>query len=284
MRVYRDAIGARLGKDARRWTRFARIATWGGARVAPRCATFKRKPLRDMRYFGDAGFAFGGRWDRSRHETRAYDAAKTRRRPKAIWQRSNRPGPGNFAVGGTPRRFARLHWIALNIRARWKAGVAPSWARRRFVGTTRRTQSRPVWRVHVPLRLNRAERLAEPRRVRAAGGVLSHAVAPVRQGYSGFDEGSREARPSSVKNWGQRADFTASISRHRSKTVRREMDFARETGFGHGVSSGIMTLHPHDMARWFSDLFADEARRPPSGVTGFDNRLAPIFPGRKPGF
>lgn len=41
---------------------------------------------------------------------------------------------------------------------------------------------------------------------------------------------------------------------------------------------------PTDMARWLGTLFSDEARRPPSGVTGFDGRLSPIFPGRKPGF
>lgn len=39
-----------------------------------------------------------------------------------------------------------------------------------------------------------------------------------------------------------------------------------------------------DLARWLGALFGDEARRPPSGVTGFDGRSAPIFPGRKPGF
>lgn len=39
-----------------------------------------------------------------------------------------------------------------------------------------------------------------------------------------------------------------------------------------------------DMARWLGALFGDETRRPPSGVTGFDGRSAPIFPGRKPGF
>lgn len=41
---------------------------------------------------------------------------------------------------------------------------------------------------------------------------------------------------------------------------------------------------PGDLARWLGTLFGDEARRPPSGVTGFDGRLSPIFPGRKPGF
>ncbi|WP_174503598.1 hypothetical protein [Acidiphilium sp. C61] len=39
-----------------------------------------------------------------------------------------------------------------------------------------------------------------------------------------------------------------------------------------------------DLGRWLGGLFGDEARRPPSGVTGFDARLSPVFPGRKPGF
>lgn len=39
-----------------------------------------------------------------------------------------------------------------------------------------------------------------------------------------------------------------------------------------------------DLARQLGTLFSDEARRPPSGVTGFDERLWPIYPGRKPGF
>jgi hypothetical protein len=47
-------------------------------------------------------------------------------------------------------------------------------------------------------------------------------------------------------------------------------------------AAGVMA--PGDVARMMRDLFADEARRPPSGVTGFDDRLSPIFPGRKPGF
>ncbi|MHB1303031.1 MAG: hypothetical protein ACYCZB_06095 [Acidiphilium sp.] len=46
----------------------------------------------------------------------------------------------------------------------------------------------------------------------------------------------------------------------------------------------IGAVPTHEMTRWFGALFADEARRPPSGVTGFDGRLSPIFPGRKPGF
>ncbi|WP_287833353.1 hypothetical protein [Acidiphilium sp.] len=39
-----------------------------------------------------------------------------------------------------------------------------------------------------------------------------------------------------------------------------------------------------DLGRWLGGLFGDEARRPPSGVTGFDTRMSPVFPGRKPGF
>ncbi|CAG4919636.1 unnamed protein product, partial [Acidocella sp. C78] len=39
-----------------------------------------------------------------------------------------------------------------------------------------------------------------------------------------------------------------------------------------------------DLGRWLGGLFGDEARRPPSGVTGYDTRMSPVFPGRKPGF
>ena len=65
----------------------------------------------------------------------------------------------------------------------------------------------------------------------------------------------------------------------------------REGGFSGAATDGPRnpvgpagSAQPQDMARWLGDLFADEARRPPSGVTGFDSRLSPIFAGRKPGF
>lgn len=51
-----------------------------------------------------------------------------------------------------------------------------------------------------------------------------------------------------------------------------------------GRAASAKSVQPHDMVRMMGDLFADEGRRPPSGVTGFDGRLSPIFAGRKPGF
>ncbi|MCW8307741.1 hypothetical protein AruPA_11885 [Acidiphilium sp. PA] len=57
-----------------------------------------------------------------------------------------------------------------------------------------------------------------------------------------------------------------------------------ETKRPFGERLGGAALVPDDMARMVRDLFADEGRRPPSGVTGFDSALSPIFPGRKPGF
>ncbi len=39
-----------------------------------------------------------------------------------------------------------------------------------------------------------------------------------------------------------------------------------------------------DMMGWLGRAFGDEARRPPSGPTRCDGLLAPIYPGRKPGF
>jgi hypothetical protein len=63
----------------------------------------------------------------------------------------------------------------------------------------------------------------------------------------------------------------------------------------HAAASATVQSHPHsiaptgvvssdDVVRIMRDVFADDARRPPAGVTGFDNRLSPIYPGRKPGF
>ncbi|HEX3350112.1 MAG TPA: hypothetical protein VHS58_18640 [Acetobacteraceae bacterium] len=53
---------------------------------------------------------------------------------------------------------------------------------------------------------------------------------------------------------------------------------ARETGSG-GPTSGDVYLDGARMGRWISDQLARDAARPASGVTGFDPRLGPAWPG-----
>lgn len=45
-----------------------------------------------------------------------------------------------------------------------------------------------------------------------------------------------------------------------------------------------MDLDKAQFGRWFDEFLTADARRPPSGVGGFDSRTAPIWPGRKPAF
>lgn len=101
-----------------------------------------------------------------------------------------------------------------------------------------------------------------------------------------------------------REDFAMAIrqaDRHAAVTRSRPVDYhgtdvpkvgdvpdrrpmLQTAGPGVVKAAAVSAVQPHDMVRLMGDLFADEGRRPPSGVTGFDGRLSPIFAGRKPGF
>lgn len=55
----------------------------------------------------------------------------------------------------------------------------------------------------------------------------------------------------------------------------------------HGKAATLvqeMMSNKKQFGRWFNEFASADARRPPSGVGGFDSRAAPIWPGRKPAF
>jgi hypothetical protein len=129
-------------------------------------------------------------------------------------------------------------------------------------------------------------------RYRAAlegGGVVARAVAPVvrDRGAPLVDRGFDARRPADI-------DTSVRGDEHRRRpvshagVVERRFDGqavgAVDTKGRVGDRLDRAAVVPEDMARMVRVLFADEARRPPSGVTGFDSVLSPIFPGRKPGF
>ncbi len=122
-----------------------------------------------------------------------------------------------------------------------------------------------------------------------SGGVVVRAMAPVARDRGGRlgDQGFDGRRPAAV-------DPTVRVDEHRRRVVTHQGVVDRrldrqpvgpvETRGHFGERLTGAAIVPEDMARMVRDLFADEARRPPSGVTGFDGALSPIFPGRKPGF
>ncbi|WP_286704188.1 MULTISPECIES: hypothetical protein [Acidiphilium] len=129
-------------------------------------------------------------------------------------------------------------------------------------------------------------------RYRAAlegGGVVARAVAPVvrDRGAPLVDRDFDARRPADI-------DTSVRGDEHRRRpvshagVVERRFDGqavgAVDTKGRVGDRLDRAAVVPEDMARMVRDLFTDEARRPPSGVTGFDSALSPIFPGRKPAF
>lgn len=297
---HRDATGAGFGRPVRRWTRLVRMAAWAGARLAPRRAPFKRKPKPEMWRSWDANPACGGDPVRGRHEAKRYAAWHGERRSaNPAWQYAKRSRFGGINAGLAPRRFGSSHGVALKSRAAWNAGTARPWTRRRLVETVWRKRGGSGWDDSAGSRLvgfKMTTRFAEPKRFRtgdakraagsrriAASGFPAHPIAPARNAYSWSDAGLYKARADPVKDWGSRDDFARPAERW-NKAGWRGSESAGEAGREPASARTGMTPQPHDMTRWLGDLFADEARRPPSGVTGFDSRLSPIFPGRKPGF
>lgn len=136
---------------------------------------------------------------------------------------------------------------------------------------------------------------------RVHGSVLSTTAVGAHVGFSGSIVVVRPIAPVGVVGDGRRVGDTGAIGpvghgfaddrRVRlmglvEPTVHRRPDRAvvaeGKPDLPRERAAAVMA--PGDVARMMRYLFADEARRPPSGVTGFDDRLSPIFPGRKPGF
>ncbi|MFT2096011.1 hypothetical protein ACMS1Z_15405 [Acidiphilium multivorum] len=255
---WRDGAGAR----------FAGLARGGFGRIAPRRLRAVARRMRravtsamqaaavafpTSRRDGGAVWARPGGWqhaarfptDRARHPWHPRHYASFR--------------PGLRAAAVTGRRVA--HGFGPEIR---RAGAYLP-AHRVPAARSRHAAARDVPLIHTALRAG-APAMAASRRV-----VAPH-VASGRSGphawngaHVSFASSARPVAPV-VPGRAVRAEATGLAA----AAVRPETRFAAPERM--------------DLGRWLGGLFGDEARRPPSGVTGYDTRMSPVFPGRKPGF
>lgn len=116
------------------------------------------------------------------------------------------------------------------------------------------------------------------------------AFAPVGRSRGMFAEGAAEYRAPYAGTDRMKERYPRDGDWHKGADDPHRAGRTGWSRAGHAVdaASGAMkvpaAVAPPDMMRIIGELFGDEARRPPSGVTGFDARMSPIFAGRKPGF
>ncbi|MDD4936794.1 MAG: hypothetical protein PHT60_13580 [Acidiphilium sp.] len=311
MSVRRDRAGRRFARFAAGMARRATRALGFGARFAPR----RRFDVRDVRVIGprqEPGRAAFERPVRF-HVRAAVGWAGMRRIAATGWMavRSVRGGSGGIGaaikrVADDRRRVARVAgeraaaavlmkgWGGGFLRGAegWRRGMAARVAdvvRRASRGTAiGRDDGGGVDRVEVERtwRAGRASGLRSwmpaARAIAGGGGLLARAAAPVgdRSAWDRRDAGAVAGWRASPAKAGAPED----ADRFRSHSVTDHGRVDRAAGPDAMMVGRDEAVPRYDVARMIGDLFADEARRPPSGVTGFDGRLAPIFAGRKPGF
>jgi hypothetical protein len=256
--TWRDGAGAR----------FAGLAHGGFGRIAPRRLRSVARTVRwavtsalheapvafpNIRHDGGAAWARPGGWqhaariptDRARHAWHARHYA------------SFRPGLRVAAVTG--RRVA--HGLGPEIR---RAGAHLP-AHRVPAARSRHAAARDVPLIRTALRAGDPAMAASRRR-----------VAPlVSSGRSG-PHAWNGAHVSSASSARPVAPVVPGRSAHGRSAAAAAVPARPEARFA--------APERMDLGRWLGGLFGDEARRPPSGVTGFDTRMSPVFPGRKPGF
>ena len=119
--------------------------------------------------------------------------------------------------------------------------------------------------------------------------VRGRSFAPVSRGHSvrsdRSGDGGYVARFDGVDRVVERSRYgavSAEVAQRNAWEARHRAGHADETA--ERIGAVPPAVSPPDMMRIMGEFFGDEARRPPSGVTGFDARMSPVFAGRKPGF
>lgn len=221
---------------------------------------------------------------------------------------ARRTGPGGIRalrgvmeVGEAAVRHARAH-AGMAVHRHWGRQGVPN-------------------RPQVPAAHARRDRLAHlthPRLSHWAGGAAimglrssrlarpEHALAPRARGGSGavateamrreVARGATEALRHEIRH-PDHASRGRGVSRQMMGPAAMQPDMMHQTDLMHQKDpKGPLPTHLRNEVRHALEamrgdsrdgmrrLFADESRRPPAGVTGFDHRLAPIWAGRKPAF
>ena len=266
---YRDRLPGRLVGFAPQHVRSARGAAW-----------------QVERDFGSVGGGPMGVGSRAGVEFAGPTRAQGYRVPDRWMHGKSGSGGQRTARGGS-----LVHWRSrLSAVRGWKP------PRMTIVGTFVR-QARAGIRLNGLMIAHRAGRLqgdARAKRMESAPGSLGYqALAPIRLhgneigGLAGAMK-QRLAYPSAVPagrdhfpTGDQWRGGQAQMWRGRGAGELSPGSTEHRPSAASGAKYRVMD---HDMMGWLGRAFGDEARRPPSGPTRCDGLLAPIYPGRKPGF
>lgn len=303
MTVYRNAAGAQFVRWGRTWTRH--VLPSRDRRFAPQRQRVRRMIAGPRRAGSD--FAVPEAVAVTRYGSAFASFGRAVRHSIGLLARSSRRF--TLVVAGQHRRMEQPivmgPAVARRSRASQRSGVIAMVRRtagdggrlRRFVGVHDRFSPATALRVVLPTFQAETRQFAMPRHLHLPRGVgragtgfgsLVH-----RASVSQFEMGSFAPVPGDVISGAERRAATLvrmapTASRRRESTTfvtnGRAVPQMRQPAPETSIAEPVRPAPTADMTRWVGTLFADEARRPPSGVTGFDSRLSPFFPGRKAGF
>lgn len=273
MTQYRDPTGFRFGQGVRHWIAIVRMAGGTQSGVAPRRIMPGNGPLsKAYRYMGAGTWHVGKFDDYGRDIEAGTSAAQRFRGSKPVWRHSIRE---NFADAG---RAVRKHGVAgrqSGFPGRYeKSGRKPAW----------QGWKRPDWHGGIPSFRVKFQATARSAGMERDFDPSIRAIAPKRQRWTKYNAGIDDTSSGKRMEWESGVGFSETLPRmKKGKNQSRVWTMHEDRTDSHG-SAEIPASSYHVLTRWLGDMFSDEARRPPSGVTGFDGRMAPIFPGRKPAF